>query len=213
MAKTTVSTDKLKELLKSTKIADRNKAVKIIQENKITELGDDLFNLLNKEYEKGKSWQLIVACMNTLGDINYVKSKDFLYDICKKNLEHDMITASASAAYCRIVKNNKNDVKPVLHLLSFGNFAVVNGALESLAIDKVIPKDKEKIEIISVVNSFTPKREIGYSDVRVGLAVACAGWLGLPEVDEFLSKSLEESDYQPLTKAAEMAIKGKYYNI
>ncbi len=30
MAKIAVSTDKLKELLKSTKIADRNKAVKII---------------------------------------------------------------------------------------------------------------------------------------------------------------------------------------
>ncbi|MBA6316257.1 hypothetical protein [Cellulophaga baltica] len=213
MAKTTVSTDKLKELLKSTKIADRNKAVKIIQENKITELGDDLFNLLNKEYEKGKSWQLIVACMNTLGDINYVKSKDFLYEICKKNLEHDMITASASATYCRIAKNNNNDVKPVLNLISFGNFAVVNGALKSLAIDKVIPNDKEKLEIIKKIDLFTPKREVGYSDVRVGLVVACAGWLGLPEVDDFLSKVLEESDYQPLTKAAEMAIKGKYYNI
>jgi 23S rRNA G2069 N7-methylase RlmK/C1962 C5-methylase RlmI len=68
MAKIVVSTDKLKELLKSTKIADRNKAVKIIQDNKIYEFGDDLFNLLNKEYKKGKSWQLIVACMNTLGD-------------------------------------------------------------------------------------------------------------------------------------------------
>ncbi|WFO15813.1 hypothetical protein M601_019120 [Cellulophaga baltica 4] len=120
-----------------------------------------------------------------------------------------MITASASTAYCRIVKNNKNDVKPVLHLLSFGNFAVVNSALKSLAIDKVIPNDKEKIEIINVINSFTPKKEVGYADVRVGLAVACAGWLGLPKVDEFLSKSLEESDYQPLTKATEMAIKGK----
>ncbi|WP_165750508.1 hypothetical protein [Cellulophaga sp. Z1A5H] len=213
MAKIAVSTDKLKELLKSTKIADRNKGVKIIQKDKIKELGDDLFILLNKEYEKGKSWQLIVACMNTLGDINYVKSKDFLYEICEKNLAHDMVTASASAAYCRIVKNNKNDVKPVLDLLSFGNFAVVNGALKSLAIDKVIPNDEEKIEIIKKIDCFTPKREVGYSDVRVGLVVACAGWLSLPEVNAFLSKTLEESDYQPLTKAAEMAIKGKYYNI
>ena len=123
-----------------------------------------------------------------------------------------MITSEASRAPCRIERSGNDDVDSVLQLLSFGNFAVVNGALKSLGQDKIIPVDQDINSIIEILNSFEPKKEKGFADVRVGLALACAGWEKRSIVTEFLDSCLL-SEYSPLVKVAGNALKGKYTEI
>ncbi len=129
-----------------------------------------------------------------------------MYTICKVNEAHDGITDEAAKALCKINRKNKKDVDTEIELLQFGKFAVVNGALKALAEEQIIPGDEQKINILNLVEKFEPKKEKGYSDVRIGLAIACAGWLDLEEARFFLGKCFE-SDYPPLKKAAEESLK------
>lgn len=48
-----------------------------------------------------------------------VKALPLLEQIVKKNMEHDMVTMEAAAAYFRIVRLNMRDVSPIIK--SFGN--------------------------------------------------------------------------------------------
>ncbi len=207
-----INTEELRELLYASKIAERKKAIKYIGKNKIDQLSSEVISLLKKEYDKKKSWQFIVEIIDVLGEMKVAEVKDFLYDICKNNVNHDMITASAAMAYCRISRTTANDVSSVLELLSFGGFSVVNGALKSLAIDKIVPKAEDINIIIEKVKNFEPKHEKGYADVRVGLVVASAGWRG-GNVKDFLEKCMQNTSYEPLKKMALMSLKGKYYNL
>ncbi len=213
MAKNTVNNlEELRVLLNSSKIAERKKAVKYIGKNRILQLNNEVIDLLKKEYDKKKSWQFIVEIIDVLGEIKVIEAKDFLYDICKKNSNHDMITSHAATAYCRISRTNINDVSAVLELLTFGGFSVMNGALTSLAIDRIIPNADETSIILNNVINFEPKYEKGYIDVRVGLVVAAAGWKG-DNVKAFLEDCIQNTPYEPLKKMALMSLKGKYYNL
>ncbi|WKX76180.1 hypothetical protein [Zobellia laminariae] len=123
-----------------------------------------------------------------------------------------MITGSAAGAYFRISRDNSKDVKPLFELLSFGKFAVVDGSLEVLGLDKVIPEKKLQREIITELQSLNFKREKGYSDVRMGLALACAGWEKSPQVNSFLDSCIQSNDTQ-LQKVALNSKKGQYSSL
>lgn len=200
------------ELLQSGKVSDRKKGIKQVQKNNIHELGDDLLILLNKELEKSKSWELIVSIIDTLGLLKYEISLPLLKKICKENKEMDMVTAAASKAYCRITRKDLTDVASVLEFLTFGKFAVVNGALKSVGIDRVVPSEKDQYDLITRINNAGFEREKGYSDVRMGLALACAGWKKNDIVKSFLEQCIN-SNYSPLQKVVENALRNKYISI
>jgi len=204
--------DLIKELLNSSKIAERKKGVNLIKKNDVKDVGDELFTLLKKELEKDKSWELIVLIIETLGIIQYKNAISLFEEICKKNQEHDMITREVAKAYCKIVRSDEFDVDPEIYLLSFGRFSVVNGALLALGHDKVVPSQESQNKILRILNQLNFKRERGYSDVRVGLALACAGWNKTTEIKSFLEDCLG-SDYLPLQKIAKNSLKNKYSSI
>ena len=153
-----------------------------------------------------------MSIIDTLGLLKYEDASPLLKKICFENKERDMITAAASKAYCRTTRKDLSDVNSVLELLSFGKFAVVNGALKATGIDCVVPSETDQNSMISNVEKAGFEREKGYSDVRVGLALACAGWEKTEVVKSFLSNCIDSS-YSPLQKVAQMALKGKYSNI
>lgn len=212
MDKNKLILEDVKRLLSSSKIADRKKGVKLVQKHNIQELGDTILAMLENELEKNKSWQFTILIIETLGSLKYISAQSLLEGICKKNEEHDMITTASAKAYCRISRNNIHDATPESYLLSFGNFSVVNGALKALGQERIIPDEKNQNQIIQSLRKANFKREKGYSDVRIGLASACAGWNKTNEVESFLNECLQ-SDYSPLQKIAEKSIKGKYSSI
>lgn len=197
------------QLIQSSKIADRKKGIKIIAGSNLVDLGDYVFQLLNKELKTRKSWEFIIEVMDCLATLKYKDALPTLRAICLINEAHDMITSAASKALCIISRSSSQDVNTEIELLSFGKFSVVSGALKALNKEHVIPDDSAKIRIINLVENFNPKLEKGYTDVRMSLASACAGWLSLAEVNVFLANCLA-SDYQPLVKVTKAALKGKY---
>lgn len=207
-----INTESLKTGLQSSKIADRRKAVKIITKDKITELADDLFALYLKEKEKNKSWEIQCELINALGILNYKPATKVIEAICNENLERDMITSKAAGCYLRLTRKSLNDIAPVKKLLSFGKFEVIDGVLTTIGIDKMIFSDTEIEFLISFINTIQPKRERGYSDIRLGLANACAGWKKSDLVMKFLQECLHD-EYNPLNKAAANSLKGKYSDI
>lgn len=203
--------DEIKQQLSSSKVADRKKGAKIIGKEFLKELGDDLWAAYLKQVNIANSWEAQIMMINSLGLIRYKPAKSNFYKICLDNKDHDMITCYAAMAYTRIMRTSDNDISPVFDLFKFGGFSVINGALRGIAADKLIPQ-KEKIErLITVVGKIPQKHEVGYSDLRIGLACACAGW-DKHLVSGFLERCFTSPDRELVT-VAEKALKGKYSDI
>ena len=120
-----------------------------------------------------------------------------------------MVTSAATKAYIRIARASIQDVNPILDLLSFGKFEVVSSAFEVLGEDKMMPLLKEIIFFLDYVSKSAIVNEKGYTDFRIGLVCACAGWKGIPEVAAFLNECVKE-DESFFVKVASNALKGKY---
>lgn len=212
MAKNTVSNEAIKELLDSEKKSDLRKGVKLAVNNELVDFADDLFIILKTSISDAKMWEVNYDIIRLLGKAKYHQTIPILEDICKKNEDHDMVTSAAATALSRIRRANINDVQEVQRLLTFGKFAVIDGALRSMGIDKVIPNENEISEIIGFINAFEPKIERGYADIREGLAVASAGWTKNETVNKFLDDCLQSGD-SALSKLAKSSMSGKYADI
>ncbi|MNE49847.1 hypothetical protein D3C80_1443920 [compost metagenome] len=81
-----------------------------------------------------------------------------------------------------------------------------------MGIDKVIPTEANINTIIDSINAFEPKIEVGYADVREGLAVAAAGWPKNDIVKMFLEGCINSGD-SALAKLAKSSINKKYSDI
>ncbi|RQO73953.1 hypothetical protein DBR43_00665 [Pedobacter sp. KBW06] len=203
--------DEIKAQLSSSKVADRKKGAKTIGKELLKELGDDLWAAYLKQVNIANSWEAQIMMINSLGLIRYKPAKDNFYKICLENQEHDMITCYAAMAYTRIMRTSDNDVSPVFALFKFGGFSVINGALRGIAADKLILQKEEIEKLISLVEKIPQKHEVGYSDLRIGLACACAGW-DKSLVSGFLERCFTSPDKE-LINVAEKALKKKYSDI
>ncbi|RLJ69332.1 HEAT repeat domain-containing protein [Pedobacter alluvionis] len=212
MAKSTLSNEAIKELLISEKKADVRKGVKLVLNNTLINFADDVFDILRRYLKDEKMWEVNYDIIRLLGQARYEKVIPILDEICNQNEDHDMVTSAAATALCRIKRANIHDVQEVQRLLTFGNFAVVDGALRSMGMDKVMPSENKIGEIINSVKEFEPKIEKGYADIREGLAVASAGWTKNELVKNFLDDCLKSGD-SALAKLAKSSINSKYAQI
>ena len=187
----------------------RRAAAKYIGKNNITESGKLLWDAYQNELKNSKGWETQVEMIKSLGLIGFKDSKDAFYKICKENKEHDMITSSAAKAYVRLARLSLQDISPVLDLLTFGKFEVVSSAFEVLGEDKMMPSLNEIIFLLDYVSKSAIVKEKGYTDFRIGLVCACAGWKEIPEVVLFLNECVKEQD-SFFVKVASNALKGKY---
>lgn len=201
--------DSIRAQLSSTKIDDRRKAIKTIVKENITALAAEVYNLYIVEKNKNRSWEFQCELIECIGLLHYTPAKSIMEAICKVNLEHDMITAKASGCFLRLSRVNLSDINPIKELLAYGGFDVVYGALTTMAADKMIFTYDEMSYLVDFVKSIPTKREKGYSDIRLGLVNACAGWGKHKVVTDFLNECAT-ADYDPLRKVALNALKGKY---
>ncbi|HMT29543.1 MAG TPA: hypothetical protein PKD91_09720 [Bacteroidia bacterium] len=173
--------DEIKEKLASKKSADRLRATKEIIKEKIVELSDELFATYLKERQDPRTWEPQSEMIKALGLLDHKPALEYIEEIVRKNIPHDMITINASVAFVQLKRNSIFDAQPILDLLSFGSTSVICGALEVLAIDKMLPPNNEIEEIIKIcwdINKHKDRigHEFGLTDPRKYLAIACAGW-------------------------------------
>jgi hypothetical protein len=207
--------DEILVKLQSTKSDERRKSAKEIGRQKITGLGEALFNAYCKEERDSRTWETKVEMILALGLIDYKQAICKIDEIVDKNKPHDMITYAAAQTYVRLKRKFLNDAEPVIELTKFGGLSVVSGALHAITFDKMLPANTEIIELLELGWNLHKHKdrighENGYLDPRCYLASACAGWdkqLTRP----FLNYCLETAGKDAtLKKAVEYAIKGKY---
>ena len=201
----------LESLLAKKTVANYKKATKIILNNDLYEYAGYLLDYVNELLKTRKSWQLICQIFDVLGMLNYTPATSLARQICEEDLDKDMITSCATKAYIRLTRENLYDVSTAVKVLKkTKSHSVRHGALWSLGQDKVIPNTDDQKILIKLCEGLGSNRDTKRSDLRQGLAAACAGWNG-DHVDSFLSECMT-SDYVPLKYAAEKALKKEYPN-
>ncbi len=203
----------LKELLSSKKTKERLKAAKEIGKSRIYELSNDLVSALEKELKDPRTWQTQVVMINSVGLLNCKDALPLIEPIIKENKEHDMVTNASSECYVRLKRETINDSKPVIELLRFGGFSIIDGCLNPLGYDRMIPPDDEINELVRLSWDLHKKKERGFTDPRYGIAAACAGWKK-ELTEDFLKHCLDTAEKDtPLKYVAENSLKGKYVKL
>jgi hypothetical protein len=171
----------LLEDLYSKKSLKRRHAAKIIGENKLYDLAESLFHVYLKEKKDNRTWETQVSMILALGLVDYKPALPDIESIVRLNKPHDMITYAAAQTYVRICRKSIHDAQPIIKLLKSGGLSLVDGALNPLAYDRMMPPSTEIKELIQLCWNLNehPDRinyERNYCDPRYGLAAACAGW-------------------------------------
>lgn len=207
--------EEIKEKLFSSKSSDRRKAAKEIGKQKLEDLADDLLTAYLEEKKDKRTWETQVEMILALGIINCKQVLPHIEKIVQANNPHDMITYAAAQTYVRLKRASLNDAKPVIELLKFGGLSLVDGALNPLAYDKMVPPKDEIIELLNLCWDLHKHRdrigeEYGYTDPRYGIAAACAGW-DKNLVADFLAHCLATGDKETsLQNVVKSSLKGKY---
>jgi hypothetical protein len=217
----------VREKLVSKKSGDRLSAAKRISKHKYVELADELFTAYTKEKQDKRTWEPQSEMIKALGVLDHKPALPDIEKIVRDNIPHDMITSNAAISYVQLKRKNIHDAQPVLELLKFGSTSVICGAMEALAIDKMLPPDNEIWELLEIgwdINKHKDRigHEYGLMDPRIYLASACAGWppaLTKGFLEHCMETASEINRYgQPveniqLINVCKKSLKGKYSNL
>ena len=199
-----------KENLYSSRAKDRLKAAKQIGSQQIISLSDDLLKKLLEELNNPNAWEIQSAMITSLGILKNEAALPLISAICNENKEKDLVTSQAAKAYVRIKRKDLRDFKPILDLLEFGKYAVLDGAFRAIGEDKMQFSDEEIEYVIDYVNKIPVKKEMGYMDIRNGIALACIDWnKDLNAVSNFLNECVKQDHDKTLAKVASKALKSK----
>lgn len=205
----------IKSKLNSTKSADRRRAAKEIGKLKLADFADDLYQAYLKESKDKRTWETQVEMILALGLLDYKNAIKEIDTIIRVNAPHDMITYAAAQTYVRLKRKSLNDASPVLELLQFGGLSTVDGCLNPLAYDKMLPDENQIKELIKLSWDLHKHKdcEPGYGDPRYGIAAACAGW-DRQLTKGFLEYCLATTDRDaPLKYVSENSLKGIYVKL
>lgn len=191
----------IQQLLSSSKVAERKKAIKQIEKENRTDLIPALIAALEKELESQKMWQSQGAMITALGNLKATPALGIIEKICVENKEHDLVTIFAAKAFVRIKKEDSKDVNPVLELLEIGGYSVVTGAFFAIGEDKMIFSNDEIITLFNFAENYPKKWVRGTMDIRNGLAQAAINW-PFEVVEEFLNTCTSQTHDPTLANTA-----------
>ncbi|MCZ4222510.1 hypothetical protein [Pedobacter rhodius] len=210
--------DIIKTFLTSNKSSERRKGAKEIAKYNVVELGESLFNAYLKESQNTKTWETQVEMILALGLINYKKALIIISKIVLLNTPHSMVSYAGAQTYIRLKRRSLKDAKPIIELLKTGSLSIVDGALNPLGYDKMMPSAEEIKTLIKLSWDLHKHKdrigkELAYCDPRYGLAAACAGWNKQLTFD-FLNHCLETSNGDTaLLNVAKNSLKQKYIKL
>jgi hypothetical protein len=205
--------DEIRTKLQSTKSTDRKRAAKEIGKAKLMDLATDLYNAYLIEVMDKRTWETQVEMILGLGLLDYKNALQEIEQIVTTNKPNDMITYAAAQTYVRLKRQSLSDATPALELLQFGGLSTVDGCLNPLGYDRMMPEESQVKELIKRSWDLHKHkdRQGGYCDPRYGLVAACAGW-GKPLTKDFLEHCLATGD-APVKYVAENSLKGKYVKL
>jgi hypothetical protein len=201
--------DEIREKLNSKKSPERRRAAVEIGKNKMAELGEELYQKYLEERKDKRTWETQCEMVKALGVIDFKKSLEIIEEIIKQNTPHDMIIINAALSYVRLKRQSLQEGNPVVELLNFGKFSIIEGAVMALAYDQMNP-DNESIEKI-IKSSWDWRNEKGYGDNRKYVAVACWKW-DKKLTESFLEHCIETADQYDnnLREICRNSLNGKY---
>jgi hypothetical protein len=195
--------------LNSKKSSERRRAAIEIGKNKMVELREELYQKYLEERKDKRTWETQCEMVKALGVIDCKEALEIIEEIVKQNIPHDMITINAALSYVRLKRKSLQDGNPVVELLTFGNFSIIEGTVMALAYDQMKP-DNETIEKI-IKLSWDWRNEKGYGDNRKYVAIACWNW-DKKLTENFLNHCIETADEYDnnLREVSQNSLKGKY---
>jgi hypothetical protein len=204
--------DDVKVLLTSDKLKDFKKGLKI----SLSRCDESAASLILARLEKldlERSWEISCDALKALGLNRYKPATDIASKIWRNGEEHSMVVAAAAEAYVRIERADLTDASPVMAVLEHNGYSQVEGALDALGYDRMIPEDSIVQAIVMQCWDFGFDRDKrGLGDPRYGLVAACAGWLNIPNVKEFLLHCKNTGD-EPVKYVAEKSLEGIYVKL
>jgi hypothetical protein len=210
-----MTSEEIKTKLESTKSADRRRAAKEIGKLKLTDFADDLYQAYLKETTDKRTWETQVEMILALGLLDYKNAIKEVDAIIRANDPHDMITYAAAQTYVRLKRKSLNDASPALELLKFGGLSTVDGCLNPLGYDRMLPDESQIKELIKLSWDLNKRKDYDarYGDPRYGIAAACAGW-DRQLTKDFLEHCIATADRNtPLIYVSENSLKGKYVKL
>lgn len=148
-----------------------------------------------------------------LGFCEYRPALPFIWELARRETEHTTLYHGLGDAIVRIGHDSASDMTPVFETIDNGRFQLINGALQAMALLRMIPSESEIIELLRIAELPAAVQAVrGYPNdprgLRQWVAAAAAGW---PRelVLEFLNRCLPSTDHQ-LQLAAEQSLKGRY---
>ena len=159
-----------------------------------------------------KNWETAIAVIKAIGVLKCQASAPCLKRITFRIFpEFETAKSHAAMAWVRIARKDIYDADPVLKVLKSGTFSAINGALNAMGYDRMMPNPDVCDQIITLVWDYGRDRPRGTVDPRYGLAAACAGW-NCSKRTAFLEHCLESQDV-PLTYVAKHSLNGKYIKL
>lgn len=206
------SKNDMKEDLLGNSTVKRRKAAVLLRTKFLNENYCDLLFQALKREEGSNSWQTKVELIKAIGVRKCVISGSYIKSNFIEGSEpHNLLAMVAATAFVRIQRCSLHDGSQVIELIRTGNYSVVEGALEALGYDYMIPSVEEQKFILDKCSEFGVNRPKGYTDPRYGLAASCAKWED-KLVKGFLDNCILTGD-APLKYVAENSLNHKYVKL
>lgn len=201
----------INDLLDKSTVKRRKAAIALRKGNCSDEICSALMNALKME-ESNPHWETQVEIVKTIGVLKCVNSVEYIREyILEKEDEFSLLGMASATAYIRLRRKTLSDVSTVIELINTNSYSIMEGTMEALGYDRMIPSTEDQNIIIERCFNFGKNRDKGYGDPRYGLAAACAGW-DSERVKDFLNECLKSKDV-PLLYVSENSLKRKYVKL
>ena len=193
------------QLLEDKRSPKRRSAAKRLRKLGDVAAGPALLKRLKTEVLDPRTWETQYQLIMAIGECKYLIALPFLEVLSKTKFEATMIYVAIGDALVRLKREGRNDIAPVLSLMSSDNDMLVDGAFRAMAMLKMVPSNDAIVAILEFVSKF----EIDHG-IRFWPLAASAGWHG-DNVRKYISEC-SQSHREDLQHAAKFADEGKYYN-
>lgn len=193
------------QLLEDKRSPKRRSAAKRLRKLGDVAAGPALLKRLKTEVLEPRTWETQYQLIMAIGECKYLDALPFLEVLSKTKFEATMTYVGIGDALVRLNSEGRNDIAPVLSLMSSENDMLVDGAFRAMAMLKMVPSNDAIVAILEFVSKF----EIDHG-IRFWPLAASAGWHG-DNVRKYVSEC-SQSNREDLQRAAKFADEGKYYN-
>jgi hypothetical protein len=195
--------------LNSSSTVKIRKAAKFLRRKPVEGMCTHLIEAYKSVVSRYKSWETQYELIMASSAVRCIDFIPYLAEICLKNEPHDLVTSGAAMSYLRLKRKNLSDVSPIFEYLDGINYSLVTGFFYALGYDKMVPSiEEQKMLIAKSYDLGFDCDDEGYSDLRYGLAAACAGW-DAPIVKIFLEECCMDGS-EAVKYVALSSLKGQY---